>query len=543
MNQCIKINYIKKANQLKKEDKLEEAIATYRIAIETNPGFSWYYNNLGECLALQGNLDEAVTNYYKAIELNPSSGFFYYNLAEVFSQKGSLEQAIVFYNQAIDTTFIPLYEKKLIDAIIEYDDLGRILLNDFKKTPVTDSDLLNNNNQRNLLKELIKVTEAKEKLGFLYFKIGQKLYHKGLYKESELILSSAIKLNNNLHWAHHLLACIFKEKHQYKQAIDHFSLAIRVNPREFGHYWRLAQTYTEQGDINSAIETYKMTLTLKKDDRVKQELDALLMLHIGNNSDLPLSINHLASFNIENIINQYLDRPDILIRLGEFYNKVGKFNEANRIQQEVSIHFELASSSQVLLIIFASRNDIRANIQFQFRNLLSQVDIKKIFVRDVHDAWYSKGLKNIVDSIEGIAEYLNERIERIKPKKLVTLGSSSGGYAALLFGCLLNADQSIAFSPQTKIPRPRPFPDEDLLVDCDSKYFDLHDLEWETVKTKFQIHYSEDYIPDKDAAIRMEKLANFSLCGYQAGKLHNIAGWLKNQGKLESILLEAIGKT
>jgi tetratricopeptide (TPR) repeat protein len=540
MNQCIKINYIKKANRLKQEDKLEEAIATYRIAIEANPSFSWYYNNLGECLASQGNFDEAIANFYKAIELNPSLGFFYYNLAEVFSQKGSLEQAIACYNQAIEITSISLYEKKLINAIIEYDDLGQILLNDFKKTPVTDSNFLNNNNQGNLLKELMKVNEAKKKMGFLYFKIGQKLYQKGLYKESELILNSAMKLNNNLHWAHHLLACIFKEKHHYKQAIDHFSLAIKINPREFGHYWRLAQTYTEQGDINSAIETYNMTLTLKKDDRVKQEFDSLLMLHLGNNSDLPLSINHLASFNIENIINQYLDRPDILTKLGEFYNKIGKFNEANRIQQEVSIHFELASSSQVLLIIFSSRNDIHANIQFQFRKLLSQVDVKKIFIRDVHDAWYNKGLKNIVDSIEGIAEYLKEQIEQINPRKLITLGSSSGGYAALLFGFLLNADKSIVFSPQTKIPRPQPFPDEKLLVDCDSRYFDLLDLGWENSKTICSIHYSEDFLSDRDAAIRMKKLDNFRLCGYPAGNIHNIAGWLKNQGKLESILLEVI---
>lgn len=170
MNQCIKINYIKKANRLKQEDKLEEAIATYRIAIEANPSFSWYYNNLGECLASQGNFDEAIANFYKAIELNPSLGFFYYNLAEVFSQKGSLEQAIACYNQAIEITSISLYEKKLINAIIEYDDLGQILLNDFKKTPVTDSNFLNNNNQGNLLKELMKVNEAKKKWDFCILK-------------------------------------------------------------------------------------------------------------------------------------------------------------------------------------------------------------------------------------------------------------------------------------------------------------------------------------------------------------------------------------
>ena len=543
MSQLDRASCVKVAAQLRRQGKLEEAIATYNVAIGTNPTFSWYHNSLGECLASQGKLDEAIMSYYKAIELNPSLGCFYYNLAEAFYQKKSLEQAIACYNQAVEINpDCCLFVKKLIAVLRKYDDLDQTLLNHFRKIDLTDCGLLNDNNPRILLEELTHDYEVRAKLGLFYFQIGQTLNQKGFQKEAELILHSAIKLNDNFHWSHHLLACIFKGKHWYKQAIEHFRWAIKLNPGEFGHYWRLAQTYREKGDIDLAIEAYNMSLKLKKNDQVKQELDAMLLLNIVKNSELYSSENPLGNFNVEHIINPYLNCPDILAKLGDYYEKADRLHDANRIKQAVSIYFELSSSSEVLLIVFASRNDDRANTQFQFRKLLSQVNIKKIFVRDVHDAWYNKGLKNIVDSIEGIAEYLKEQIEQIKPKKLITLGSSSGGYAALLFGYLLNADKSIAFSPQTKIPRPRPFPDEDLLAGCDSKYFDLLDLEWETIKTKFQIHYSEDYISDKDAAIRMEKLAHFRLCGYQAGKLHNIAGWLKNQGKLESIL-SAIGKT
>jgi tetratricopeptide (TPR) repeat protein len=543
MSQLDRASYVKVAAQLRRQGKLEEAIATYHVAIETNPTFSWYHNSLGECLASQGKLDEAIMSYYKAIELNPSLGCFYYNLAEAFSKKKSLEQAIACYNQAAEITPDSyLFVKKLIEVLRKYDDLDQTLSNYFRKIDLTSCGLLNDNNPEILVEELIHDSDVRTKLGSFYFKIGQKLNQQGFQKESELILHSAIKLNDDCYWSHHLLACIFKGKRWYKQAIEHFRRAIKLNPGEFGHYWRLAQTYREKGDIDLAIEAYNMSLKLKKNDQVKQEFDALLVLNIVKNSELYSSKNPLANFNVEPIINSYLDCPDILAKLGDYYEKSGRIHDANRIKQAVSIYLELASSSQVLLIVFASRNDDRAHTKFQFRQLLSQVDIKKIFIRDVYDAWYNKGLKNIVDSIEGVAEYLKEQIEQIKPKKLITLGSSSGGYASLLFGFLLNADRSLAFSPQTKIPRPQPFPDSALLVDCDPRYFNLLDLEWGNVKTICGIHYSEDFISDKDAAIRMEKLANFKLYSYKAGKIHNIAGWLKNQGKLESILLEVIGK-
>lgn len=40
-------NFISKANKLKKEEKLDEAIDLYKQAIELNPGFPWYYYELG----------------------------------------------------------------------------------------------------------------------------------------------------------------------------------------------------------------------------------------------------------------------------------------------------------------------------------------------------------------------------------------------------------------------------------------------------------------------------------------------------------------
>lgn len=93
---------LKQANRLKREGRLDEAIALYYQAIEINPNFAWAYNNLGDALVKQGKLDEAVVEYRQAIEINPSSAWFYYQLGELLFQQSNLTEALKYYRQAIE---------------------------------------------------------------------------------------------------------------------------------------------------------------------------------------------------------------------------------------------------------------------------------------------------------------------------------------------------------------------------------------------------------------------------------------------------------
>ncbi len=65
-------------NQLKREGKLEEAIAAYQRAIDSNPTFAWSHHNLGEVLAKLGRFDEAANAYRRAIELNRNLAWAHY---------------------------------------------------------------------------------------------------------------------------------------------------------------------------------------------------------------------------------------------------------------------------------------------------------------------------------------------------------------------------------------------------------------------------------------------------------------------------------
>jgi hypothetical protein len=79
----------------------------------------------------------------------------------------------------------------------------------------------------------------------------------------------------------------------------------------------------------------------------------------------------------------------------------------------------------------------------------AQLDINIIFVKDVEQCWYLTGYNGKSshnDFYTDIKKIINDNF---KKSKIITIGQSSGGFGALLFGNLLNADKIITFVPQT----------------------------------------------------------------------------------------------
>jgi pimeloyl-ACP methyl ester carboxylesterase len=77
-------------------------------------------------------------------------------------------------------------------------------------------------------------------------------------------------------------------------------------------------------------------------------------------------------------------------------------------------------------------------------------------LRDPRDTWFQNGMSDALPSPEAVAAHLKGLIAELAPSRVVTVGSSMGGYAALLFAGLLKADAAIAFAPQTYLDRRLP---------------------------------------------------------------------------------------
>lgn len=73
---------------------------------------------------------------------------------------------------------------------------------------------------------------------------------------------------------------------------------------------------------------------------------------------------------------------------------------------------------------------------------------KHIFVRDIFKQWYLAGINANIDSPDKLASFLKKETEGYD---VVTIGSSAGGYAAILYGSLIGAKTAIVFNPQFEI--------------------------------------------------------------------------------------------
>jgi hypothetical protein len=96
------------------------------------------------------------------------------------------------------------------------------------------------------------------------------------------------------------------------------------------------------------------------------------------------------------------------------------------------------SSDEVLNTIF--RDD-----RYEWRRNIPRSADKAIFLRDVKKQWYLEGINNRINSIEGVLSLLQQATTGYD---VVCVGSSAGGYAAMLFGCLLGAQRVVSFSGQ-----------------------------------------------------------------------------------------------
>ncbi|MFA6197331.1 MAG: hypothetical protein WC656_11900 [Sulfurimonas sp.] len=169
---------------------------------------------------------------------------------------------------------------------------------------------------------------------------------------------------------------------------------------------------------------------------------------------------------------------------------------------ELPYTMQLSNNSDTLLITFAGISGAIGLYPFEFFKITKSFNVDKIFIRDLNQSWYHKGLKDISTSIEETALFLKKIIEKQKYSKVVCLGNSMGGYAAIVIGELIGADVVLSFAPQTFLDDENrdKFSDNRwkeqitlLPQNIDKKYLDLNlFLKDKTTQTKIELYFSLD---------------------------------------------------
>jgi len=472
--------YLDLCQNLQQQGKLEQAIATYHQAIGEFPQNSQLYNRLGKVLVEQGNLAEAIAIFRQGIEVQPGVSWLYYHLAEALKAQGNLAAAIVNYQQAI---------------------------------------------------------ELEDDVYWFYFHLGQAFSKQENFTQAIVNYQQAIELGMKDPWVHYSLAQALEKQGDCQGAIAHYQRAIEINPNVSSFYESIYFLRRRLDQDKSEIIIFDKSNGLKDNqpDKLTINIQSLQSKaeEFTEKKDLELALQCY-----QEIINLDPSYGKVIYQIGKIQEQLNQINLAQEYYQRASILKQFTVDSKVILVFFSARH-ITPRCRYNFLGLVNNLPGKKLFVRDIQDAWYNKGLPGITNNIESTATYLKQIIEQQDVEKVVFLGASSGGYAALLYGYLLEVDEIHAFGAQTKIPNS---PEEiKLLEKIESTYFDLATIyQAKATSSNCHLYFDSQFPPDVEHAHRLQQIASVKLHGYCANVGHKITMWLKHQNLLQSIILKAL---
>lgn len=103
------------------------------------------------------------------------------------------------------------------------------------------------------------------------------------------------------------------------------------------------------------------------------------------------------------------------------------------------------------LTVFFSGTD-KTNGKFDFWRVGNSQDSSVIFFNNGKNEWYQNGIPNLTGSIDSTANFINDVYNNVGATSILLCGVSMGGYAAMLYGSLINADiLAFGFDSQLKI--------------------------------------------------------------------------------------------
>jgi hypothetical protein len=250
--------------------------------------------------------------------------------------------------------------------------------------------------------------------------------------------------------------------------------------------------------------------------------------------------------------NQYLRRVRYLVRKRQRLRARQRLERQELEADERSLSLEMDADTSTLLLAFGGMNQRIGIPPFEFFSLAGDIPVKRVFVRDLRQAWYHRGIPGAGEDLLSVSELLSRLMEEHGVRRLVVAGGSAGGYAALVYGTLLGADSVLCFSPQTTLDRAelhrmgdRRW--DDLLAplirhgQLDQGWVDLASAlpRARGSQTRYEVFVDESLDTDRRHAERLRGVEGVRLYRFGGGG-HTLVRELRDSGALARVLRRAL---
>ena len=136
------------------------------------------------------------------------------------------------------------------------------------------------------------------------------------------------------------------------------------------------------------------------------------------------------------------------VKVLEAYNTLDNFKIVEGDKSSDTIYVYFTSNGLYFPNTEECFQEVLTKDKYEWQYNLVNGARKHILMRDVFKQWYIKGVNSKINSIDKIISFLREETQGFK---IITIGSSSGGYMATLIGRLLDANKIYCFNGQFDI--------------------------------------------------------------------------------------------
>ncbi|MBW4593151.1 MAG: tetratricopeptide repeat protein, partial [Brasilonema angustatum HA4187-MV1] len=222
---------------LYKQGKLDQAIASYRKALQIDPNDRDAHNNLGNALYEQGKLDQAIASYRKALQIDPNDPNAHYNLGNALYEQGKLDQAIASYRKALQINPNDAYAHNNLGlALYEQGKLDQAIASYRKALQIDPND------------------------AYAHYNLGNALYEQGKLDQAIASYRKDLQIDPNYACAHNNLGNALYEQGKLDQAIASYRKALQIDPNYAYAHYNLGLALKNQRKLDQAIASYQTAL-------------------------------------------------------------------------------------------------------------------------------------------------------------------------------------------------------------------------------------------------------------------------------------------
>jgi len=233
----------------------DKAIEFYKKSIEINPKKFNAYHNMGLVYFYQKNYDNALDFFEKSLTLNPKFYATYFFIGKIYSSRKKYNKAIDFFQKSIEINprDIQPYHH-LVSVYTEQKDFNKALQVCYKIIEIAP-----------------KRYNAYEIIGTIYqfqkkFDLSIEFYEKALKLDPDNQNIQANKIEVEKKRESYKEITQGKEyinRGEYSKAIESYTKAIDIHPRDAGSYYQIGRVYILMGKHNKAREFFSDSLMIK----------------------------------------------------------------------------------------------------------------------------------------------------------------------------------------------------------------------------------------------------------------------------------------